>query len=180
MRSEKREARKERVGMSHFSILSSHFWRAVGGCLFALLLLSPTLAVEPDEMLADPVLEARARALTQELRCVVCQNQSVDDSDAPLARDIRIVVRERIAQGDSDEQARAFIVARYGDFVLLKPPLRSDTLLLWFGPVLLLGAGLALAWFYVRRLRAGAADGPLSAAEEERAQRLLDEDAGRR
>ena len=181
MRSEKREVRKERAGIPHFSILSSHFWRAVGGCLFALLLLSPALAVEPDEMLADPALEARARAVTQELRCVVCQNQSVDDSDAPLARDIRILVRERIAKGDSDEQARAFIVARYGDFVLLKPPLRSDTLLLWFGPLLLLGLGLALAWFYVARVRrSGATAAPLSAAEEERVQRLLDEEAGSR
>jgi len=137
--------------------------------------LSAARAVEPDEMLKDPALEARARALTQELRCVVCQNQSVDDSDAPLARDIRILVRERIQNGDSVDEARAFIVARYGNYVLLKPPLEFDTLVLWFGPVLLLGAGLAFAWAYVARLNRGGAPAPaLSAAEEKAVQQILD------
>jgi cytochrome c-type biogenesis protein CcmH len=133
-------------------------------------------AVEPDEMLADPALEARARALTLELRCVVCQNQSVDDSDAPLAKDIRVLVRERIMAGDSDDAVRAFIVARYGKYVLLRPPLDGDTVMLWFGPVALLAAALALAYVYMRRVnRAAAAAPPLSAAEEEAVKRLIQE-----
>lgn len=138
--------------------------------------LSVARAVEPDEILADPALEARARALTLELRCVVCQNQSVDDSDAPLAKDIRVLVRERIMAGDSDEAVRAFIVARYGKFVLLRPPLDGDTVLLWFGPVALLAAALALAVVYMRRVnRAAAASPPLSAAEEEAVKQLIEE-----
>lgn len=151
------------------------------GLLATLWFGSIAYAVEPDEMLKDPALEARARAVTQELRCVVCQNQSVDDSDAPLARDIRILVRERIAQGDSDEAARAFVVDRYGDYVLLNPPLRSDTLVLWFGPALLLASGLALAWFYIAGVRrTGAAAPPLTPSEEERVERILSEDARKR
>lgn len=143
----------------------------------ALWLTSAAHAVEPDEMLADRALEARARALTLELRCVVCQNQSVDDSDAPLAKDIRVLVRERIMAGDSDEAVRAFIVARYGKFVLLKPPLDGDTVLLWFGPIALLAGGLALAYFYVRRVnRAGAGAPPLSAAEQDAAERLIEDE----
>jgi len=143
--------------------------------------LSSAQAVEPDEMLTDPALEARARAVTRELRCVVCQNQSVDDSDAPLARDIRILVRERIEHGDSDAAARAFVVARYGNYVLLRPPLEGDTLVLWFGPALFLAGGLALAWFYIARLnRSGAAPAALSAAEENAVRRRLDEDTGTR
>ena len=153
------------------------FWRRAWTLVvLAFLLTSTARAVEPDEMLADPALEARARAVTQELRCVVCQNQSVDDSDAPLAKDIRVLVRERIMAGDSDEAVRAFIVARYGKFVLLKPPLEGDTILLWFGPVALLAGGLALAYFYVRRLnRAGAPAAPLSAAEDDTVRRLLED-----
>ena len=121
----------------------------------AALILSLTLAgplaafaVEPDEMLSDPALEARARVITRELRCVVCQNQNIDDSDAPLARDMRLLVRERITRGDTDAQARAYLVARYGNFVLLRPPFQPDTWLLWLGPALLLvlaGGGLTLA-----------------------------------
>jgi cytochrome c-type biogenesis protein CcmH len=141
-----------------------------------LLLTAAAQAVEPDEKLSDPTLEARARAVTQELRCVVCQNQSVDDSDADLARDIRVLVRERIAAGDSDDQVRDFIVARYGKFVLLKPPLEGDTLVLWFAPAVLLLAGLALAFFYVRRLnRATTTPAPLSAAEEKAVARLIED-----
>jgi len=133
-------------------------------------------AVEPDEKLADPALEARARALTSELRCVVCQNQSVDDSDAPLAKDIRVLVRERIMAGDTDEEVIDYIVARYGRFVLLKPPLSGDTALLWFGPGVLLVLGLALAYFYVRRLnRAPLAPQPLSPAEEDRVKRIIED-----
>ena len=135
-------------------------------------------AVEPDEKLADPALEARARALTQELRCVVCQNQSVDDSDAPLAHDIRVLVRERIKAGDTDDQARDYIVARYGKFVLLRPPLETSTIALWFAPFVLLATGLALAFVYTRRIRSGAqAPTPLNPDEEAAVRRKLDEAA---
>ena len=99
--------------------------------ILSLSLLAPALAVEPDEVMADPSLEARARALSIELRCLVCQNQSIDGSSAPLARDLRILVRERLAAGDSDEQVISFIVDRYGEFVLLTPRLSSYTLILW-------------------------------------------------
>jgi len=128
------------------------------------LLAGPAAAVNPDEQLADPKLEARAHKLSQELRCVVCQNQSIDDSDAELARDLRLILRERIAAGDTDDQAMAHIAARYGSFVQLKPPLRLDTLALWFGPltVLLLG-GVGVAVYM--RGRSSAA-GALTAAEE--------------
>lgn len=124
--------------------------RGVMALLAAALLAAPmtALAAEPDEMLADPVLEARAGALSKELRCVVCQNQSIDDSAAPLARDMRLLVRERLAAGDTDAQVKAYLVHRYGNFVLLKPPLQADTILLWFGPILILilaAAGLLLA-----------------------------------
>ena len=122
--------------------------RSVLGAALALAILATpmvSLAVEPDEMLADPALEARAEVLSKELRCVVCQNQSIDASSAPLARDMRLLVRERIAAGDTDAQAKAYLVERYGNFVLLKPPFQADTLLLWFGPLLiLLVAGGAL------------------------------------
>lgn len=113
---------------------------AVSAALALAILMIPavTLAAEPNEMLADPALEARAEALSKELRCVVCQNQSIDASSAPLARDMRLLVRERIAAGDTDVQAKAYLVERYGNFVLLKPPFQADTLLLWFGPLLIL------------------------------------------
>jgi cytochrome c-type biogenesis protein CcmH len=129
------------------------------------LLAGPAAAVNPDEQLADPNLEARALKLSQELRCVVCQNQSIDDSDAELARDLRLVLRERIAAGDTDRQAIDHIVARYGSFVQLRPPVRADTLALWFGPlaVLLLG-GVGVAVYM--RGRSPSAAGELTAAEE--------------
>jgi cytochrome c-type biogenesis protein CcmH len=133
-------------------------------------------AVEPDERLSDPALEARALALTRELRCVVCQNQSVDDSDAPLAKDVRVLVRERIAAGDSDEEVIAFIVARYGSFVLLRPPVERSTIVLWLGPVVLLLAALGLAYWYMRRLSAAAAPVPLSTQEEEAVRRLIEDE----
>jgi cytochrome c-type biogenesis protein CcmH len=140
------------------------------------LTLGLAIAVEPDEILSDPALEARARALSQELRCVVCQNQSIDDSNAPLARDMRLLVRERIKLGDSDEQVRAFLVARYGNFVLLKPPLQSDTFILWFSPLAFLAAAFALVWMYFRSMgKRGAAALPLSAEEEAALKRLADE-----
>lgn len=124
--------------------------RGGAAMLVAGILAAPlvTLAAEPDEMLADPVLEARAGALSKELRCVVCQNQSIDDSAAPLARDMRLLVRERLTAGDSDAQVKAYLVHRYGNFVLLRPPMQADTLLLWFGPILILivaAGGLLLA-----------------------------------
>src|SRR6187200_179293 len=97
----------------------------------ALIVSMPALAVQPDEVLSDPVLETRARTLSRELRCMVCQNQSIDDSDAPLARDLRLLVRERLKAGDSNTQVLDFLTARYGDFVLLKPPLNTRTALLW-------------------------------------------------
>ncbi len=141
--------------------------------LTALAMLAlPAGAVEPGEQLADPVLEARARALSTELRCVQCQNQTIDESSAPLARDLRVIVRERLEAGDSDEEVLAFVQARYGDFVLLKPPLSIETAFLWTGPFLILaGAGLWLAL----RARATPQDAPppLSADEEARVNAVL-------
>jgi cytochrome c-type biogenesis protein CcmH len=139
-------------------------------------------AVQPDEIMSDPAKEARARDLSRELRCMVCQNQSIDDSDAPLARDLRLLVRERIAGGDSDSQVIDFLVARYGEFVLLKPRFMPHTLLLWLLPPLaLIGGGLAL-WFYSRRrANAGSTADPsllrLTEEEEARLERLLAADA---
>lgn len=130
-------------------------------------------AVEPDEMLADPRLEARAQTLSKQLRCVVCQNQSIDDSEAPLAKDLRVILRERIAAGDTDDAAMGYIVARYGSFVQMKPPLRGDTLALWFGPAILLVLGAAGAVVYMRG-RSPASAAPLTPAEESEAERLLE------
>ena len=130
----------------------------------ALLILAapgPLHAVEPDEILADPAMEARARDLGRELRCLVCQNQSIEDSDAPLARDLRVLLRQRIEAGDSDEAAIAWIVERYGDYVLLRPPLRGDTVLLWGAPLVALAGGALVVFFALRRNRnAGTGDGP--------------------
>ncbi|MGB0670311.1 MAG: cytochrome c-type biogenesis protein, partial [Rhodospirillales bacterium] len=110
------------------------------------LTILPALAVNPDERLTDPALEARARAVSKDLRCVVCQNQSIDDSNADLARDMRILVRDRIQAGDSNEEVKAYLVSRYGDFVLLKPPVQSNTVILWFGPAVIVACGLAAAF----------------------------------
>ena len=112
----------------------------------------------------DPAQEARARALSRELRCMVCQNQSIDDSDAPLARDLRLLVRERIGAGDSDAQVIDFLVARYGAFVLLKPRFEAQTLVLWLLPPLALGVGAVLLLLAARRRRARAASGPMATA----------------
>jgi cytochrome c-type biogenesis protein CcmH len=137
------------------------------------LIALPALAVEPSEMLPDPALEARARDIGRSLRCVVCQNQSIDDSAAEVAHDMRRAVRERLAAGDSDEQVYAFMVARYGDYVLLKPPFKSGTWVLWLGaPVLLLVAGGALL-LAARRRRAPVAPQPLSEEEQRRLDALL-------
>jgi len=131
-------------------------------------------AVEPGEMLKDPVLEARARALGRELRCLVCQNQSIDDSAAPLAHDLRVLVRERLTAGDSDRQVIDFVARRYGNFVLLKPPLEPSTWLLWFGPFAALIIGGAALLLYARR-RPTAVAAPLSPEEQTRLAALLDE-----
>lgn len=143
--------------------------------LFALLLLSTALpagAVQPGEQLADPVLEARARTLSREIRCLVCQNESIDDSEADLAHDLRVIVRERILAGDNDEQVKAFLVARYGDFVLLKPPVRPSTWALWFGPFAVLALAAAGAGFYLRQRQVPEA-APLDPAERAELDRLL-------
>lgn len=138
-------------------------------------LAAPAAAVNPDELLADPALEARAHKLSRELRCVVCQNQSIDDSDAALARDLRIILRERISAGDTDAQAVGFLVARYGSFVQLQPPVRLDTLALWFGPLAVLLAGGLGAALYVRG-RKPAMRTELSAEDEAEVSRLLNTD----
>jgi cytochrome c-type biogenesis protein CcmH len=129
-------------------------------------------AVLPNEQLSDPKLESRARAISQELRCVVCQNQTIDDSDAELAHDLRVLLRERLLKGDSDEQAKAFIVKRYGTYVLLQPPFRLETLVLWLGPLLVLMAGGMGAGIYLSRRRPQTAE-PLSAEEESQVAALL-------
>jgi cytochrome c-type biogenesis protein CcmH len=148
--------------------------------LAALSASSSVYAVEPDEIMADPVKEARARELSRELRCMVCQNQSIDDSGAPLARDLRLLVRERIAAGDSDAQVIDFLVARYGEFVLLKPRLEPHTLLLWLLPPLVLaGSGLAL-WMHDRRRSRSAvaeATGTLTPDEAARLAALMADEA---
>ena len=139
-------------------------------CL-SFLATSSALAVNPDERLADPALEARARSLGQELRCLVCQNQSIDESNADLAHDLRVLVRQRLAAGDSDAQVLAFLEARYGDYVLLKPPVDPATWALWFGPAAVLLAGIV--GLAARRRRQPAAPAPLSAEERARLDRIL-------
>lgn len=135
-----------------------------------LLIAGPVAAVLPEEQLADPALEARAREISKDLRCVVCQNQSIDDSDAPLAADLRAIVRERLTAGDTNEEVMAYVVARYGNFVLLKPPLDLQTVLLWSAPLLvLIPGGLGLALYLRRRSQTGAADPKPLTADERRA-----------
>jgi cytochrome c-type biogenesis protein CcmH len=142
--------------------------------LLALLLVASSAhAVEPAEMLADPALEARARAISREIRCLVCQNQSIDDSNADLARDLRLIVRERLAAGDSDAQVKDFLVARYGEFVLLRPPVKPGTWPLWFGPGVLLILGAGGLFLYHRRRRAASVPPPLSAEERRRLEDLV-------
>jgi cytochrome c-type biogenesis protein CcmH len=145
--------------------------------IFAVLLAlaAPALAVQPDEVLKDPQLEARARALSQHLRCMVCQNQSIDDSDAPLARDLRLLVRQRLSAGDSDGQVIDFLVSRYGEFVLLKPRFEWHTAALWLLPPVILLAG-ALAVFLSTRRRPAAPDPALSEAERVKLSAILRDD----
>ena len=147
---------------------------ALAAVLLVVLAPAPSAhAVEPQEVMADPKLEARARVLSQELRCLVCQNQSIDDSNAELARDLRVLVRERLAAGESDRQVLAFVEARYGEFVLLRPRLNARTLLLWLTPLLFLGIA---GYVIFRRRDAGApaaAAAPLTADEQRRLDQLL-------
>ena len=140
-----------------------------------ILLAGPAKAMQPDDVLADPALEARARVISEGLRCLVCQNQSIDDSEAPLAKDLRLLVRERIKAGDSDQEVVDFIVARYGEFVLLKPRFEPRTLLLWFAtPAVFLLALLLIALAYRRRKIAPEQPAPLSVNEQQRLKNLLD------
>ena len=148
--------------------------------LAALLLLClaiPAHAVRPDEMLKNPTLEARAREIGQELRCLVCRNQSIDESDADLAHDLRVLVRQRLTAGDTDRQVIDYIVSRYGQYVLLKPPFEVATWLLWGGPGLILLLGLWGIGRYLRRQAGIAGPPPLSADEERRLAAMLDEKA---
>ena len=134
----------------------------------------PVLAVNPDEILADPALEARARALSANLRCMVCQNQSIDDSNAELARDLRVLVRERLVEGETDEQVIDYVVSRYGEFVLLKPRVSIQNIVLWGAPAALLVAGIAILVVYSRRRTAvGAVTAPLSDAEKAELERII-------
>jgi len=153
---------------------------------------APAWAVNPDEVLSDPLLELRAREISKGLRCLVCQNQSIDDSDAGLAKDLRVLVRERLVAGDSDSRVLEFVVSRYGDFVLLKPPFKGATLVLWLGPLVFVGFGLFAMISFMRRRRT--ADGfiaptdskaasrpsssqaPLTADEQRRIKELLKDD----
>lgn len=139
--------------------------------------VAPSLAraVQPDEILTNPKLEARARAISAGLRCLVCQNESIDDSKAELARDLRLLVRERLKLGESDEQIRAFLVKRYGNFILLKPPLDLETALLWGMPALVLGAGAIALLFGLRRQQSTQA-APLSQAERDQLAAVFDSD----
>lgn len=144
----------------------------------AMALTLQAAAVEPDEILADPVLESRARDLSQKLRCLVCQNQSIDDSNAELARDLRLVVRERLVAGDIDAAVVSYVVSRYGEFVLLSPPFHAGTYALWLGPVVIFAlGGIAVILFYARRRRqrSSEAPAPLTEAEQRRLNALLSE-----
>lgn len=143
----------------------------------ALAMIAPVRAVEPDEVLSDPKLEARARDISAGLRCLVCQNQSIDDSHAPLARDLRKLVRERLVAGDTDQGVRDYIVQRYGEFVLLKPPLNLETVLLWLAPALLLIGGAVLGYHQLRPAApsqaASGGEAPLSPDEQRRLDEIL-------
>ena len=153
--------------------------RAIRHVFLAVLLVLPMYAhaVQPDEVLRNPALEARARALSKELRCMVCQNQSIDDSDAPLARDLRVLVRERLTVGDSDAQVLDYLVARYGEFVLLRPRLSWQTALLWLiAPVLFVGGAIGIILALRRRTSTPESTAALNAEERERLARLVGPD----
>jgi cytochrome c-type biogenesis protein CcmH len=149
--------------------------RAFAAVALLATLVAPALAVTPDEILKDPKLESRARDLSRELRCMVCQNQSIDDSEAPLAKDLRLLVRERLTQGDSDKQVLDFLVVRYGEFVLLRPPLEWHTLLLWgLSPAVLFGGMIGLFVLARRRTSVTAAPAELSDAEQQKLSTLVE------
>jgi cytochrome c-type biogenesis protein CcmH len=150
--------------------------RFVLALIAVLAFTGAALAVQPDEVLKDPALELRARDISAGLRCLVCQNQSIDDSDAQLAKDLRLLVRERLVAGDSDEQVRDFLVQRYGEFVLLKPTFRAHNLLLWLTPALVLALGAIGAYAALRR-RPQASAAALDDEEQKALQALLDRDA---
>jgi cytochrome c-type biogenesis protein CcmH len=144
--------------------------------LALMLLASPVLAVQPDEMLQDPALEARAREISREIRCPVCQGESIDDSNAPISRDLRIIIRERIVAGDTDAEVVDYIVARYGEFVLFNPRAEGSNLILWLaGPALLLVAVAVGAVAFRRRAQTARGDDRLSAEEEARLRKILGE-----
>lgn len=152
----------------------------MGAVLAAMILAVPALAVEPDEILADPALEARARDISAGLRCLVCQNQSIDDSNAPLARDLRLLVRERLKAGDTNAQVLQFVEDRYGEFVLLRPPFDARTLILWLAPLLVLLSAIVVVVRIFRPRSAPAAVGaPLSSGEEARLHAILADNDGK-
>ena len=151
--------------------------RSILFCMIVLLWPSFVKAVQPDEILADPQLEARARELSKELRCLVCQNQSIDDSDAELARDLRVLVRERLVMGDSNAQVLGFVTQRYGDFVLLNPPVKSTTYLLWGAPIALMVLGIGGGVMIARRRPVKTPPAALSAEEQARLKELMDRDS---
>ena len=146
-----------------------------------LLIAFPSVAVEPSEVLDDPILETRARKISQGLRCLVCQNQSIDESAAVLARDLRVLVRERLVAGDGDQEVIDYVVSRYGDFVLLKPPFKAATFVLWAGPAVLLLLGLIAILAFFRRNRSGAVEAavvtPLTEDENRRLAALLENES---
>ena len=147
----------------------------LAACVLLLAFAGNARAIDPAEQLADPTLEARARGLSKELRCLVCQNESIDDSNADLARDLRRIVRERLVAGDGDGAVKQYLVARYGDFVLLEPPVKLKTYALWFGPAVVLALGaLGVLVFYRRRRAPPTAPPPLSADEQRRLAALLE------
>jgi cytochrome c-type biogenesis protein CcmH len=149
--------------------------RALIAAAILLGVAQAAFAVEPSEMLANPALEARAEAIGKQLRCLVCQNESIEDSGADLAHDLRVLIRERLKAGDSDAQAIKYVTYRYGDFVLLKPPVEPATYLLWFSPFVILAVGAAGAWFYLRH-RPTPPDEPLDLNQRRQLERLLIDD----
>ena len=165
--------------LDSFTARRSNLGSLVLGALVAVtinLVTLPVKAVQPDEVLQDPALEARARHISEGLRCLVCQNQSIDDSEAPLAKDLRVLVRERLTAGDTDQQIEDFVVARYGEFVLLKPRFTAHTLLLWFAtPAMFLLALLIVVLAYRRRATAASPPAALSETEERKLKSLLDD-----
>ena len=166
--------------MRHLRVLAV-LMVAIAAFMAAYMTSVPSHAVEPDEMLSNPKLEARARAISKELRCLVCQNESIDDSAAPLAHDLRVLVRQRLVAGDSDAQIINFLVSRYGEFVLLRPPLSWHTVALWGMPPAVLFIGIIRIVIVERRRRNGRASvetPDLTAAEEERLARILHGEPG--